>query len=72
LFKKYKILIMKEQKSKIKINVKKKSKYVGIVLSDNFKKKDKLIPKGSKYDAIDKDSFEYLINKGIIESLIKQ
>ena len=52
---------MKEQKSKIKINVKKKSKYVGIVLSDNFKKKDKLIPKGSKYDAIDKDSFEYLI-----------
>lgn len=60
------------KKEKTKTIVKKKSKYIGIVLSDSFKKKDKLIPKGSKYDAIDKDSFEYLINKGIIESLIKQ
>jgi len=49
--------------------VKKKSKYVGIVLSSKFHKKGKLIPKGSKYDAIEKGSFEYLINKGIIESL---
>jgi len=46
---------------------KKKSKFIGIVISDRFVKKGKLIPKGTKYDAIEEDSYNVLINNGFIK-----
>jgi|14BtaG_2_1085337.scaffolds.fasta_scaffold29705_2 hypothetical protein len=47
---------------------KKKSKFIGIVISDKFRKKGQLIPKGTKYDAIEEDSYNVLINNGYIKS----
>ena len=47
---------------------KKPSKFVGNVLK-TFRKKNKEYQRGTSYDAIDKNSFDYLVKSGFIEPI---